>query len=191
MKTATLDDLKTWNPCWITGEVDCDFEDRVKKIAGRRKNWKLKHVAALRGAPGLSDEDWQWLMHTYMDRQGYKSELRLAACYYATRALKRERKVGREPDKRSWEAVRVARRFAQGKATREELDAARDAAVAAARDAAVAAATDAAWAAARDAAVAVARDAAGAAAGAAAWAAAWAAELKIQCDWLQKKALAW
>jgi hypothetical protein len=63
------------------------------------------------------------------------------------------------PDARSIEAVRVARLFAVGEATKEQLDAA----WAAARAAAWAAARDTAW------------DAAWAAARAAAWAAAWAA----------------
>ena len=49
---------------------------------------------------------------------------RLFACDCATRALRRERRAGREPDKRSWEAIRVARLYAEGKATNQELIAA-------------------------------------------------------------------
>jgi hypothetical protein len=89
--------------------------------------------------------------------------LRLFACDCAERALRRERRLGREPDPRCWEAVRVARRYAEGKAT----DAERAAAGTAARDAAGTAAGTAAWAAARD--------AAGTAAGTAARDAAWTA----------------
>jgi len=84
---------------------------------------------------------------------------RLFACDCAERALLRERAVGREPDKRAWDATEVARRYAAGGATSEELAAARDAA----RDAARAAAGSAAWSAARDAARDAAWDAAGAA----------------------------
>jgi hypothetical protein len=73
-------------------------------------------------------------------------------------------------DKRPREAIEVARRFANGEATREELAAARDAA----RDAAWAAAWDAAWAAA------AARDAAFIAA--AAWNA-WNAALQKELAW--------
>jgi len=40
-------------------------------------------------------------------------------------ALTRERRAGREPDPRSWEAVRVARFYAEGLATQDELAAAR------------------------------------------------------------------
>ena len=87
---------------------------------------------------------------------------RLFACDCAQKAMDL---VG-SPDPRSLTAIEVARRYAQGKATRDELAAAR----AAARDVALDATLDAAWAAARDAAL----DAAWAAARAAAWAA-WAA----------------
>ena len=75
--------------------------------------------------------------------------LRLFACDCADRALDRERAAGREPDPRSVEAVRVARLYADGKATADELGAAHaascdDAARAAARAAAAYAAYDAA-----------------------------------------------
>ena len=71
-------------------------------------------------------------------------ELRLFACDCAERALKRERKAKREPDKRSREAVRVARLFAHGKATQKELSAAWGAAASAASSAAWGAAASAA-----------------------------------------------
>jgi hypothetical protein len=77
-------------------------------------------------------------------------------------------------DDRPRKAIEVARRYAEGTATREELAAAGAAAWAAAR----AAAGAAAWAAVRAAAEAAAR----AAAGAAAWAAAWAASLAASRD---------
>ena len=109
--------------------------------------------------------------------------LRWFATDVAEAALLTERKLGREPDRRSWNAITVARRYLQRLATKEELDAAWDAAGvaawAAARAAARAAAGDAAWvaawAAARDAAWDAARAAARAAAGDAARAAAGAA----------------
>jgi len=93
-------------------------------------------------------------------------------------------------DTRPRNAIEVARRFANGEATREELTAAwaaaGDAARDAARDAAWAAAWDAAWAAASAAARAAAGDAAWAAAGAAAGDAAWAAEQAWQTENLFK-----
>ena len=53
------------------------------------------------------------------------------ACDCADRALIRERNAGREPDARSWRAIEVARAYARGEASEEELSAA----CAAARDA--------------------------------------------------------
>ena len=47
------------------------------------------------------------------------------ACWCAETALRRERKAGREPDKRSWNAVRVKRRWLRGDATDDELESAR------------------------------------------------------------------
>jgi len=78
-------------------------------------------------------------------------------------------------DNRPRKAIEIARRFANGEATKNELAAARAAAWAAAGAAAWAAARAAAWDAAEAAAWAAAWDAAGAAAWAAAGAAAWAA----------------
>jgi len=108
---------------------------------------------------------------------------RLWACDCAERALIREREAGSEPDARSWRAIEVARAYAMGEATEEELAAAWAAAWvaerAAARAAAWDAACDAAWDAACDAARAAERAAAWADA-CAAWDAAWAAEHEWQ-----------
>ena len=73
------------------------------------------------------------------------------ACWCAEQALEGERKAGCEPDKRLWRAVEVKRLWLRGKASDDEL--------AAARAAARAAAWAAAWDAARAAARAAARDA--------------------------------
>lgn len=53
---------------------------------------------------------------------------RLFACDCAERALLAERAAGREPDARSWESVEVARRYAEGKATFDDLSTAQVAA---------------------------------------------------------------
>jgi hypothetical protein len=80
---------------------------------------------------------------------------RLFAADCAEWALKQERKAGREPDKRSWNCVRIVRDYARGKAGEEERSAAgsaaRSAAESAARSAARSAAWSAAWSAARSA----------------------------------------
>ena len=102
-------------------------------------------------------------------------KLRLFACDCAEQALPTYEKDYPD-DKRPRKAVETARLFAEGKATQEELAAARDAARYAAWAAAAAAARDAA----RDAAWAAAGAAAGAAGGDAAGDAAWAAEEEWQ-----------
>jgi len=61
--------------------------------------------------------------------------LRLSACDCAERALTREREVGREPHPDLWAAVAVARAFALGKATAQDMKAASAAARAAAHTA--------------------------------------------------------
>lgn len=50
------------------------------------------------------------------------SLLRWFACVCAQRSLKRAEKDGKEPDPRSWNAVKVARQFVLGNATEEDLD---------------------------------------------------------------------
>lgn len=116
---------------------------------------------------------------------------RLFACDCAERALKL---IGDKADARSIDAVRIARLFADGKATQEDLAAASDAARAATWGAATWAASDAARAAASDAARAAAwyaaRDAAWYAAGAAAGAAAEAAARDAEIEW-QTARLMW
>jgi len=100
-----------------------------------------------------------------IDARDAEKALRTWGCDCAERALKKAKVT----DKRSWNAVKVARLYNEGKATQEELfaawaaagDAARDAAWDAAGDAARDAARAAAWAAARDAARDAAWDAAG------------------------------
>ena len=111
--------------------------------------------------------------------EGCDREIRLMACDFA------ESVVHLANDDRSVNAIAVSRKYANGEATLEELEAAWAAAGAAALDAAWAAAWDAAWDA-GDAAGAAAGDAAGAAAWEAAWDAARAAELEKQKEILLK-----
>ena len=119
--------------------------------------------------------------------------LHLFACDCAEKALV----AAQVTDQRSWNALKVKRLWVEGKATDEELAAARaaawDAARAAARDAARDAAWDAAWDAARgaawDAAWDAARAAARNAARDAAWDAAWAAARAEQRQRLEAMAM--
>ena len=53
---------------------------------------------------------------------------RLFACTCASHALRREARVGCKPDSRTYTAIRVARQFAKGQASAEEMVSARNAA---------------------------------------------------------------
>ena len=94
---------------------------------------------------------------------------RLFAADCATHALRKEQAAGRKPHAALWIAVQVARLFARGCATQQELSAAESAAWSAARSAAWSAAESAAWSAAESAAWSAARSAAESAAESAAW----------------------
>jgi hypothetical protein len=171
-RTITAKDILALGPCeeWTP--------ERIKRVARGRERLTRLEFSRLRS---VSVEDRLWVLL----RKDFVSEknLRLFACDCAERVLRRERRAGREPDKRSWRAIAVAREFARGRATKNELAAAWAAAWAAARAAAEAAAEAAARAAARAAAWAAAEAAAWAAVRAAAWAAAWAAAEAAEKKW--------
>jgi len=76
-----------------------------------------------------------------IDAQNAEKLLRTWGCDCAERALKKAKIT----DERSWNAIKVARLYSEGKATKKELAAAWAAARAAARDDAWAAARAAAW----------------------------------------------
>jgi len=171
MRSVTVADVMSWPPC-----VDYD-ESRVRELFGGRESLTALDILDL--DVDAVDRLWAVLRGKLIDPR----TLRRFAVVCAWRALVRERAAGREPDPRSWRAVEVARRYADGEATDEEravataLAAAARAAWAASSAWAAAAAARAAWAAAS----AAARAAANAAEAAAAEAAdaAYAAE----CEW--------
>lgn len=141
MRTATVNQIMATKPC-------PDYtRERVEGLFAGRETITPEDVKALK----IKNADKLWaLIYVFMDDR----ERRVFACDCAERALLREREAGREPDERSWNAVAVARRFADGNASNEELEqaeaAAWDARAAAwaAADAAADAALDAALAAA-------------------------------------------
>ena len=142
--TFTCADIMSWGPC------EAWPESRVRAaLRGLPRNMTAEDVLRRDTIPA-EDRLWVVLREECLDPR----TLRLFACSSAQRALERERAAGREPDPRSWAVVDVARRFAAGETSTEELDAAWDAAWAAGAAAgaaarcAGAAARDAAWAAA-------------------------------------------
>ena len=168
---TTLNKIKQHDPCtkgW----------DKLLNYLGKTQaDDETLELTTILESNGLDDALW-----ALRAVEGNDREIRLMACDFA------ESVVHLAKDERCNKAIEVSRKYANGDATVEELDAARDAAWyaswAAARDTAWAAAWDAAWAAARAAARAAAWDAARAAAWAADRAAdrdaAWAAEKEKQ-----------
>lgn len=67
----------------------------------------------------VEDRLWAIIYCVLTDRQ-----CRLLACDYAERVLQRKRDAGCKPDPRGWKAIEVARQYAVGNATQEELTAA-------------------------------------------------------------------
>lgn len=133
MKTVTLEEFKTFNPCWMKTE---EGTARLEKIGSRKKEWTALDVLRLEEV-SAEDRLWAVLREEFVPAH----ILHEFVCRCAEGAL---RKAG-VTDDRSWNAIRVKRLWIEGKATDTELAAARDAA----RDAALAAARDAAWDAAR------------------------------------------
>lgn len=164
LRGVTVTDILSWRPC-------CEYTERyIRKLFAKRKKLNAADILKLR----IPFEDRLWVIC----REGMVPDdiFHLWACWCAERALKRERKAGREPDKRSWAVIEAKRQWMRGEISDEDLAVARDAASdastaardaawdasTAARDAASTAGWDASAASAARAARAAARDAGGA-----------------------------
>ena len=152
MKTVTLEQFLTFNPCWLEEEGG---EERLREIGSRKKEWTALDVLALEEVRA-EDRLWAVLREDFMSKNGLYE--------FALLCAKHALITAKVTDERCWNAIKVKRAWMCGEASDGELVAARAAARAAAREAARAAARDAA----RDAARAAAWDAADAA-----WASAW------------------
>ena len=173
MKTVTVEQFKSFRPCWLeTAEGRADFA----RIAAIRDEWTALDVLNL---PDVSAADklWSVLRKEFIDAP----ILHEFACRCAEYALS----FVDNPDPRSIAAIEAKRKWLRGEITDKELDAARAAAWDAARAAARAAAWDAALDAALDAARAAAWDAALDAARAAARAAATEHEIEMLRELLE------
>ena len=166
--TTTFARLKKEGAC--TGR----YKHLAKSLGGITKYGRNTPINLLDIFKHNGTEDMLWSLRA--TKENCDKVARLMACDFAEEVLPIFKKA-RPKDKRPEEAIRIARLYAEDKATDKARAAAGAAAEAAAGAAARAAARAAAWAAAEAAAWAAARDAAraaaGAAAGAAAWAAAW------------------
>ena len=124
MTRYTVSHVMAANPC------DEYSEGRVTSLWAGREALTSGEIAGLE----IQIEDRLWaVIMVCMDARTQ----RLFGCDCAERALMSERSRGIEPDARSWNAIAVARRFANSEATADELSAACAAACAAARDAAL------------------------------------------------------
>ena len=152
MKTITVEQFKSFRPCWLE---TAEGREKFARIAAIKNEWTALDVLNL---PDVLAEDklWSVLREEFIDAP----ILHEFACRCAEYVLS----FVASPDPRSIAAIEAKRKWLRGEITDAELDSARDAAMYAARYAVLAAARDAAWAAARaaarDAAWDVARDAA-------------------------------
>ena len=172
MKTVTVEQFKSFRPCWLE---TAEGREKFARIAAIREEWTALDVLNL---PDVSAQDklWSVLREEFIEAP----ILHEFACRCAEYALS----FVESPDPRSIAVIEAKRKWLRGEITGAELYAASDAAQAAAQDAARAAwdaVQDAAWYAACAATTAAAQDAARAAWDAA-WAAAWAAACDVTCD---------
>ena len=168
MKTVTLEQFLTFNPCWLDEEGG---EARLREIGLRKNEWTALDVLALEEV-SADDRLWAVLREDFLS----KNTLYEFALLCAEHALT----IAKVTDKRCWNVIKVKRAWMRGEASDDELDTARVAARYAARDAARYAANDAAWAAVWASVQDAAQDAAQAAAWVVAWYAAWAAARKVK-----------
>ena len=153
MKTVTLEEFKTFEPCWME---TAEGTARLEKIGSRKKEWTALDVLRLE-AVSTEDRLWAVLREEFIPA----NTLHEFACQCAEEVLQKADVT----DERAWNAIRVKRLWMEGKASAAELNAAESATWAAARNVARNAAWRAAWAAAWAAARPTAKDAA--------WYAAW------------------
>ena len=133
MKTITVEQFKSFRPCWLE---TAEGREKFARIASIRNEWTALDVLNL---PDVSVQDklWSVLREEFIDAP----ILHEFACRCAEYALS----FVESPDPRSIAAIEAKRKWLRGKITDAELDAARDAAWYAARDAAMDAAMAAAW----------------------------------------------
>ena len=162
MRKITITQIMKWEPCYSENEIaeffkNCGFKKSATPLEIAKSDHEKK-------------EDLLWIL--LRPEIIPEKDLHLIACDFAELALKRERKAGREPHPDSWNAIKIKRLWVEGKATDEELLAARSAVEAA--WSATWSAAEAAWSATRS------------AARSAAWSAARSEQIKIVIKCLER-----
>ena len=137
MKTITLEQFLTFEPCWLEDERG---RERLERIAARKVEWTALDVLRLPDDEvSPADKLWVVLRKEFIDAR----TLHEFACICAERALT----LAHVKDERCWNAIKSKRAWLRGEISDDELaaawDAAWDAASAAASDAAYNAASDA------------------------------------------------
>lgn len=115
---VTLYQVLSWGTCYTKAQL--------VKLAGKRKSITALQILRL----PIPDKDKLWAV--LREELIPAKTLHRFACDCAWSALMAERKAGREPDERSWNAVRAKRRWIAGKCGDNDLSAARSAAAVAA-----------------------------------------------------------
>jgi len=113
MKYLTLKRLMSWDPTYYS-------EAEILKMSGGRKQIKIDEIFDLK----IKVEDKLWLL--LREQIFTPRELWLMACDFAQRSLPCWYNIYSN-DPRLCECVKVTRQFVDGKATQQQLDAARDA----------------------------------------------------------------
>ena len=167
MKKVTVEQFKSFGPCWLE---TAEGRKKFRRIAAIRKEWTALDVLALPDVDA-ADKLWAVLRPEFLPDE----ILHEFACRCAEYALS----FVESPDPRSVAAIEAKRKWLRGEISDDELAEASDAA----SDAARAAAWYAEWYAASDAA----RDAAWYATWAAAWYAAWDHELEMLVELIKEK----
>ena len=131
---VTVDQIMAWDPC-----EDNYPRARIEELFAGRESMSALEITEL----DIPAKDIMWAA---LHEELFPAEiLHEVACRCAEQALIREREAGREPDPRSWAAIKAKRKWLLGEITDDELDAA----CAAAWSAAMSVAGVAAWSAAR------------------------------------------
>ena len=110
MKKITVKQIMKLRPCYTEDEVKNLF-----KKYGAKKSVTVLEIAE--SGHIIQDIFWLLLRPEYIPEK----ELHLFSVWCATRALRGERKTGREPDKRSWDAIKAKKKWIDGKIIDEEL----------------------------------------------------------------------